>query len=79
MEVERTTLTPAERIGTVYAELRDAKANIVFVCRQVADGKMTPEMALLRIHVTVLADVVSAFDVVEAIMREEKDRKEAFR
>ena len=80
MEDERIGITHADRLGMVCADLREAEGWLAFICKQVADGKMTPEMALLKLHVRVLPDIVSAHRtavrVKDELEKADKDRKE---
>lgn len=52
--------TQSDRLQGACSLLTNAESTILFVCRQVAESKMTPEMALLKIHVDALPTIVSA-------------------
>ena len=60
-------LTQSARLQDACTLLVNAEAGISFICKQVARNKITPEMALLKIHVDTLPMIVSAHNIVSQV------------
>lgn len=63
-------LTQSDLLQDACALLGNAEAEISFICKQVARNKITPEMALLKIHVDTLPTIVSAHNIVSRVKDE---------